>query len=58
MERRIYGVETEYGLSLETQDRRRRPIDPGMLFNHLETALLHRFASLRPARRQVNRCPR
>jgi hypothetical protein len=46
MELRIYGGETEYGLILETQDRLLRPIDPGMLFNHLETAL-------RSARRQV-----
>jgi hypothetical protein len=46
MDQRIYGVETEYGLSLETQDRGLRPLDPGMLFNHMEAALLDRFITL------------
>jgi hypothetical protein len=46
VERRIYGVETEYGMAEETADRRLRTADPGMLFNSLEAALLDRFATL------------
>lgn len=46
MERRIYGIETEYGMAEETAERRLRASDPGKLFNALEAALLSRFASL------------
>jgi hypothetical protein len=46
MEQRIYGVETEYALSVETADHRLLASDPGKLFNALEGALLERFATL------------
>jgi len=47
MQQRIYGVETEYALSFETQDRRLRSQDVGALFNHLERALLERYRALK-----------
>ena len=46
VERRIYGIETEYGMALEDADRRLRASDPGTLFDLLEAALLERHASL------------
>lgn len=46
MERRIFGVETEYAMAQETADRRLGAADPGMLFDLLEAALLARFATL------------
>lgn len=46
MRRRIYGLETEYALGVETVDRRLRPIDPGMLFDHLETGVRRRYRTL------------
>jgi hypothetical protein len=46
MERRIYGVETEYAMAQETVDRRLGAADPGRLFDLLEEALLARFATL------------
>ena len=46
MERRVYGLETEYALSFEAKDRRLRSPDPGALFNHLEEALLSHYLTL------------
>src|SRR5580693_9089249 len=46
MERRVYGVETEYGLSLETREHRLPQLDPGVLFSHLERALLAHYPTL------------
>jgi Pup-ligase protein len=46
MQRRVYGMETEYGLNLETRGQRLPRLDPGMLFTHLERTLLDRYASL------------
>jgi hypothetical protein len=46
MEHRVYGVETEYGLSLETRGQHQLRLDPGMLFSHLERVLLERYATL------------
>ncbi|MEE8584150.1 MAG: proteasome accessory factor PafA2 family protein [Acidobacteriota bacterium] len=47
MESRIYGVETEYALSLETKDRKLQSrLDPGKLFDRLEASVLERHLSL------------
>jgi hypothetical protein len=46
MERRVYGLETEYGINLETRGQRLSQLDPGMLFAHLERVLLERYATL------------
>jgi hypothetical protein len=46
MQRRIYGVETEYAVSLEAADRGLLASDQGALFNALEQALLARFDTL------------
>src|SRR2546423_55457 len=34
VERRIYGIETEYGMAEEATDRRLRGADPGKLFDY------------------------
>jgi Pup-ligase protein len=46
MERRVYGLETEYGLNLETRGHGLSQLDPGVLFSRLERVLLQRYATL------------
>jgi Pup-ligase protein len=46
MDRRIYGVETEYAIAQEGAERRLSAADPGRLFDLLEAAVLERFSTL------------
>lgn len=46
MEPRIYGVETEYALAVETAERRLLACDPSKVFDALESRLLERYATL------------
>lgn len=46
MERRIYGIETEYAMADEAADRSLRVTDPGRLFHFLEAGVLQRFDTL------------
>lgn len=47
MERRVYGIETEYALGIETQDGRIQPFDPGELFAYIETYILKHYPALK-----------
>jgi hypothetical protein len=46
MDRRVYGLETEYGLNLETRGQGLSQLDPGALFSLLERVLLERYPTL------------
>ncbi len=47
MKRRIYGIETEYALGIETKDGSIQSFDPGELYSYLETSILKHYLALR-----------